>query len=66
MIVSCSSCARRIGVNLGSASNREEASGLQALAQTCARKRINGEQDCGAHKALQRLKPETQEEALSR
>lgn len=56
MIVDCPNCLRRLGVNLGSAKNREEVSGLQALAQTCPRARINGQDDCGAAKRHAYLK----------
>ena len=58
MIVSCPnpSCGRRIGVNLGYESDREEVSGLLALAQSCARHRINGREDCAAAKAHADLK----------
>ena len=60
MLVPCpdASCGRRIGVNLGRAVNREEISGLQVLAQTCARCRVNGVSDCAAARAYAVLKAE--------
>lgn len=60
MLIPCpdASCGRRIGVNLGRAVNREEISGLQVLAQTCARCRVNGVSDCAAAKSYAALKAE--------
>lgn len=59
-LVPCPSiaCGRRIRVGLGTAENREEASGLRALAETCARHRSPGAA-CAAFDLLQQVKADT-------
>lgn len=55
MMVRCSSCQRRIGVNLGGNEAREEVSGYAALAGTCDPHK-RGNAPCAAAQRYEELK----------